>query len=222
VTDIPWLSEDPSSGTLAPGGSQEITVTVDTTGLEPGFYRARILISSNDPRNPRLQVPVTLIVPAYRVGANAGGGEYVDGNRDTWLADQAFAAGSWGYLGDSDRDRSNRPIAGTEDDPLYQDLRRNMYAYRFDGLAAGVYQVELRFAELQQVRPNRHLFDVILEDDLVLPAHDIALEVGSFAADDHSFFSKVDDGTLDVRLIRRAGFGRPIINALRVTSRPDR
>jgi hypothetical protein len=110
VTDIPWLSEDPSSGTLAPGGSQEITVTVDMTGLEPGFYRARIVISSNDPRNRRLQVPVTLIVPAYRVGANAGVGEYVDANGDTWLADQAFAAGSWGYLGDSDRDQSNRPI----------------------------------------------------------------------------------------------------------------
>jgi len=31
----------------------------------------------------------------------------------------------------------------------------------------------------------------------------------------------VTDGTLDVRLIRRAGFDRPIINAVRVTSRPD-
>jgi hypothetical protein len=47
--------------------------------------------------------------------------------------------------------------------------------------------------------------DVILENSLVLPAHDIALEVGSFAADDHSFFIRVDDGSLGVRLIRRAG-----------------
>jgi hypothetical protein len=31
----------------------------------------------------------------------------------------------------------------------------------------------------------------------------------------------VDDGSLDVRLIRRAGFGQPTINAARVTSRPD-
>ena len=54
-----------------------------------------------------------------------------------------------------------------------------------------------------------------------MPAHDIALEVGSFAADDHSFFVQVTDGTLDVRLIRRAGFDRPIVNALRVTSRPN-
>jgi subtilisin family serine protease len=221
VTDIPWLSENPSSGTLAPGASQDITVTVDTTGLAPGFYRARIIIRSNDPRNPRLQVPVSLIVPAYRVGANAGGGNYVDTHGDTWLADQAFNAGSWGYLGASTVVTTNRPISGTDDDPLYQNLRRNMFAYRFDGLAPGVYQVELRFAELRQIRPNTRLFDVILENTLVLPAHDIALEVGSFAADDHSFFVQVTDGTLDVRLIRRAGFDRPIINALRVTSRPD-
>jgi Malectin domain len=166
-------------------------------------------------------VPVSLIVPAYRVGANAGGGNYVDTNGDTWLADQAFNAGSWGYLGASTVVRTNRPISGTDDDPLYQNLRRNMFAYRFDGLAPGVYQVELRFAELRQIQPNTRLFDVILENTLVLPAHDIALEVGSFAADDHSFFVQVTDGTLDVRLIRRAGFDRPIINAVRVTSRPD-
>jgi subtilisin family serine protease len=221
VVDVPWLSENPSSGTLAPGASQDITVTVDTTGLAPGFYRARIIIRSNDPRNPRLQVPVSLIVPAYRVGANAGGGNYVDTNGDTWLADRAFTAGSWGYLGASSVMTSNRPISGTDDDPLYQNLRRSMFAYRFDGLAPGVYQVELRFAELRRVRPNTRLFDVVLENTLVLPAHDIALEVGSFAADDHSFFIRVTDGTLDVRLIERAGFDRPIINAVRVTSRPD-
>jgi Subtilase family/Malectin domain/Carboxypeptidase regulatory-like domain len=220
-TDVPWLSEEPTSGTLPTGGEQLIQVTVDTTGLEPGAYDAQLILRSNSGREPDLRIPVRLIVPAYQVGANAGGDRYVDGNGDTWLPDQAFSAGSWGYLGDSSRDRSNHPIAGTEDDPLYQDLRRNMYAYRLDGLADGVYQVELRFAELQQVRPNRHLFDVILENDLVLPAHDIAYEVGSFTADDHSFFVRVEDGTLDVRFIRRAGYGRPIVNALRVTSRPD-
>ncbi len=221
VVDIPWLSENPSSGTLAPGASQDITVTVDTTGLAPGFYRARIIIRSNDPRNPRLQVPVSLIVPAYRVGANAGGGNYVDTSGDTWLADQAFNAGSWGYLGNTSVQMTHSPISGTNDDRLYQDLRRNMSSYRFDGLAPGVYQVELRFAELRRTRPNTHLFDVILENTVVLTAHDIADEVGSFAADDHSFFIRVTDGTLNVRFIGRVGFGQPIVNALRVTSRPD-
>jgi len=221
IIDIPWLSEDPSSGTVAPGASQAITVTVDTTGLEPGFYRARIIIRSNDPRNPRLQVPVNLIVPAYRVGANASGGNYVDTSGDTWLPDQAYTAGSWGYLGNTSVHTTHSPISGTDDDPLYQDLRRNMSSYRFDGLAPGVYQVELRFAELRRTRPNTHLFDVILENNLVLAAHDIAAEVGSFAADDHSFFIRVTDGSLNVRFIERLGFGQPTVNALRVTSRSD-
>jgi hypothetical protein len=220
-TDVPWLSENPTSGTLPPGGSQQVQVTVDATGLTPGVYDASLVFVTNSGREPNLRVPVRLVVPAYRVGVNAGNGQYVDSHGDTWVADRAFTAGGYGYLGSSTTESSNHAIAGTVDDPLYQNLRRRMYEYKFDGLAPGIYQVELRFAELARTRPNTHLFDVILENNLVLPAHDIALEVGSFAADDHSFFIRVDDGSLDVRLIRRAGFGQPIINAVRVTSRPD-
>ena len=39
------------------------------------------------------------------------------------------------------------------DDPLYQDLRRGMSEYRFDGVPNGAYQVELRFAELSNGGP---------------------------------------------------------------------
>jgi Malectin domain len=184
-------------------------------------YDASLIFVTNSGREPNLRVPVRLVVPAYRVGINADNGQYVDSHGDTWVADRAFTAGGYGYLGSSTTESSNHAIAGTVDDPLYQNLRRRMYEYKFDGLAPGIYQVELRFAELARTRPNTHLFDVILENNLVLPAHDIALEVGSFAADDHSYFIRVDDGSLDVRLIRRAGFGQPTINAVRVTSRPD-
>ena len=60
--DCPWLSESPTSGSVAPGGSQDITVTMDSTGLAAGNYSAEIVISSNDPdENPAL-VPVALCV----------------------------------------------------------------------------------------------------------------------------------------------------------------
>jgi hypothetical protein len=66
------------------------------------------------------------------------------------------------------------------------------------------------------------VFDVVIEDSLVLPAHDVNYEVGTFAADDNVFFVEVLDQRLDVRFIARAGFEKPAINALRVTRRPDR
>lgn len=222
VTDIPWLSEDPASGTVVPGAAQLIQVTVDTTGLEPGLYRARLLIRTNDPRNSRLQVPVTLIVPAYQQAANVGGPAFTDLAGDFWAADQRYAAGSWGYVNRSTTSKTRRGISGTDDDPLYQDLRSGFWEYRFDGLAEGVYQVELRFAELRPIQPNHRIFDVTIEGNLAILAHDIAWEVGSFAADNHSLFAAVTDGQLNVRFIPRRGFGQPIVNAIRVTHRPDR
>jgi subtilisin family serine protease len=224
-TDVPWLSEDPTSGTVAPGGTQEIAVTVDTTGLEPGVYRATIFVLTNSGRRPTLNVPVTLIVPAYYQAANAGDGPaYTDALGDTWGPDQAYSAGSWGYVDDRARAASTRrPISGTDDDTLYQTQRIDPLEYRFDGLPSGIYQLDLRFAEISGPgRPNTRLHDVIVEGGIVLPSHDIAAEVGSHAADDHTFFVSVTDGQLNVRLVGRRGYLPPVINAIRAIHRPDR
>jgi hypothetical protein len=59
--DSPWLDEEPKSGSVAPGGHDDITVTFDTTGLG-STYTADIIISSNDPDEPQVTVPVTLTV----------------------------------------------------------------------------------------------------------------------------------------------------------------
>ena len=221
-TDVPWLSEVPSSGTLGAGQTQAIQVTVDTTGLQPGVYNASMFLQSNSGRQPSIRIPVSLIVPAYFQGVNSGGGVYVDLSGDTWAADRAWAAGSYGYVGQSSTLNTNKPIANTLDDRLYQNLRKGMLEYRFDGLPPGVYEVDLRFAEIVRTSPGRHLFDVLVEGNVVLPAHDIAAEVGSFAADDHVFFVVVTDGQLNIRFIRRTGFGDPIINGIQVVHRPDR
>ena len=117
---------------------------------------------------------------------------------------------------------TRRAIDGTNDDPLYQDQRVDPYAYRFDNVPNGVYEIDFRFAELENVRIGRRLFDGIVENTLVLPAHDIRYEVGRFAADDQRFFVEVTDGRLDVRLVPRSGSQPPVLNALRVTHRPDR
>jgi hypothetical protein len=62
----------------------------------------------------------------------------------------------------------------------------------------------------------------MIEGNVVLFAHDVSAEVGTYTADDHSFFVPVTDGSVNVRFVERRGFGDPEVNAVRVTHRPDR
>jgi hypothetical protein len=139
VVDLPWLEVSPESGSVAPGTAQPLSVTVDTTGLEPRFYRARISISTNDPRNPQLQVPVTVLVPAYQRALNAGGAVFTDSKGDAWLADAKYTAQrGFGYIkANSTTVTTKRDILGTTDDALSKNVRQDPTAYRFDGLPAG-------------------------------------------------------------------------------------
>ncbi|NLG19943.1 MAG: S8 family serine peptidase [Actinomycetales bacterium] len=62
-TDIPWLSAAPDAGTLAPGASADVTVSLDSTGYAVGdTEHANLCVNSNDPANPRVLVPVTMNV----------------------------------------------------------------------------------------------------------------------------------------------------------------
>jgi hypothetical protein len=61
-SDVPWLSVSPESGSTAAGGSSEVTVSFDSTGLDPGVFEALLCVASNDPVRPLVQVPVSLTV----------------------------------------------------------------------------------------------------------------------------------------------------------------
>jgi subtilisin family serine protease len=222
-SDVPWLTVDPVSGTLAPGASQTVTVTIDTTGLQPGAYLASLFLQSNSGAGASQRIPVSLLVPAYQQAVDSGSSSsYVDAQGDAWAADQAFATGSWGYFQEGAGPfLSAGGIAGTSDPLLYQSQRVDPYAYAFDGVPNGIYQVELRFAELTALSFGERLFDVVIENTEVLPAHDIRYEVGARTADDSTFQVEVSDGRLDVRFVPHAGFADPVINALRVTHRTD-
>ncbi len=48
-SDVPWLSEAPTSGTIPGGGSTPVAVTFDSSGLGTGIYNANLCVTSNDP-----------------------------------------------------------------------------------------------------------------------------------------------------------------------------
>jgi subtilisin family serine protease len=59
--DVPWLSENPGTGTVAASGTQTVTVTFNATGLTYGTYTANLKIKHDTPYNT-LTVPVKLLV----------------------------------------------------------------------------------------------------------------------------------------------------------------
>ncbi|MPZ26364.1 MAG: S8 family serine peptidase, partial [Micromonosporaceae bacterium] len=54
--DVPWLAVSPDSGSAGAGESSEVTVSFDSSGLEPGEFAALLCVASNDPVTPLVQV----------------------------------------------------------------------------------------------------------------------------------------------------------------------
>jgi hypothetical protein len=58
---ISWLTVNPTSGSVAGGEMDEIEVTADFSGFPDEFYYATILIATNDPEMPLIEIPVDVI-----------------------------------------------------------------------------------------------------------------------------------------------------------------
>ena len=59
---VTWLTASPKSGSIPPGGSQNITMTYNESSMDAGSYAADILITSDDPVDPEVLVPATMDV----------------------------------------------------------------------------------------------------------------------------------------------------------------
>lgn len=59
---LDWLSCDPVAGTVPPGGSLDVAVNFDATGLAAGLHEGSLRIISNDPLTPEVTVAVTMLV----------------------------------------------------------------------------------------------------------------------------------------------------------------
>jgi beta-galactosidase len=81
-----------------------------------------------------------------------------------WVPEQAYAPGSWGYVGGHvyklPGDRlpygSDRDILGTDYDAVYETQRLGLSQFRFD-VPDGEYEVTLHFAELEAAPAGEQL-----------------------------------------------------------------
>jgi PKD repeat protein len=68
-----WIALGTNSNPLAASACDEVLITFDATELVEGTYQGSIIITSNDPNNPLITIPVTLIVngtPALSISTN--------------------------------------------------------------------------------------------------------------------------------------------------------
>ncbi|MEU6723834.1 S8 family serine peptidase [Nonomuraea wenchangensis] len=223
VTGETWAAVTPAAGELATGQQVTLKVTVSSDGVAAGAVRAgKILVKSASGRQPTIEIAVKVVVPRLQVAVDVGGSKAAtDAAGDAWTPDRKYAQGSHGYVATSSRTLSTtRTIAGTTDQTLFRSAREGMLEYRFDGVPAGTYTVELDFAEVKSTQMGKRVFDVLVEGQLAIPALDLALEAGTYTAVARQYTVRVDDGQLNVRFATRVG--SPVVNAIRISERPDR
>ncbi|PSL04612.1 carboxypeptidase family protein [Haloactinopolyspora alba] len=223
TTDLPWLSLSATGGTLDPGESMTVDVSLSTQNADPGVLAANILVTSDAGRQSKEYVPVTLTTTEYQVGVNAGGQAFTDGVGFAWSADQAYAEGSWGHQGKTRTMTTDDAVDGTTDDALFQAQRAARgqdTTYVFDDAPEGTYVLDLGFAEIRHAAEGKRVFDVLVNGELTHYAYDAASNVGTAAADVRTTVVEHSGGPLTVELRGSKGMRAPSIASLRVTLDP--
>ena len=157
----------------------------------------------------------------YFVRVNAGGSVYADSTGQVWSADHQFepcAPPYWGAVG-GEVYSNPQPIANTDDDVLYQSQRYfpSGGSYNF-WVPVGVYEVELRFAEIyQRTVIGGRVFDVKAEGQTVIGNLDVLQAAGAYyKAYDRTLTVNVADGQLNLEFVRHTDKDAPFISAIAI------
>ncbi len=157
-TGPPLVTVAPESGSIAPGTSAEVTVTVDATDFEPGAYAFELLIATNDPNTPIVTVDVR--VDVVFVDANEGADTPVVFTLDQGYPNPFTGTATVGFVLPEAADVRlvvydvlGREVARLVDGPL--EAGRHEARFEAEALASGTYLVRLttegRPAQTQRV-----------------------------------------------------------------------
>jgi hypothetical protein len=119
VNVLSWLNIEPTLGSILPGESATLAVILDATGMEVGTYYADIQIFSNDPDNPEVVIPLTLIVSEMSVQATASSEVICLGEAVQLNAEASGGSGTYTYSWTSMPEGFVSDIAGPEVTPEF-------------------------------------------------------------------------------------------------------
>ena len=106
-------------------------------------------------------------------------------------------------------------FANTDEDPIYQTVRYDVDAYRFN-LPNGQYRVVLKFCEPHYSEAGKRVFGVKIQGKTIIDTLDIFAQVGKNRALDFTFDGiEVADGTLLIEFVRQVEF--PCIAGIVIT-----
>ncbi len=189
-----------------------------------GNYSARLIVTDDDGAKDTAFVALQVSDPSpgalSTIRVNVGGPQYVSTSGKTFLADQVYSAGSYGYLAYTELRTTASPIANTSDPALYQDARGgDPFNYRFT-VPNGAYDVLLHFAEIQDDDPFKRVMDVKIEDNLVIDELDVWVAAGgkNVAYTRLLQNAAVSDGQLNVDFYRTPASTKrkPVVAAIEI------
>ncbi|HUJ11340.1 MAG TPA: TIM-barrel domain-containing protein [Verrucomicrobiae bacterium] len=179
------VSVDGGAWSLA-SGTTNWTFALDTQGLLNGRHTIAARAtdgSSNVSSIPSVFVRVINVPVDYLARISAGNpSNATDCAANVWVQDQAYVAGSFGYVGGTGG-YVNNPITGvcTNFWPLYQRERYSTsasgYSYLFD-CPPGIYEIALLEAETYWSGSGKRVFNVFVQGQQVLTNFDIFASAG--------------------------------------------
>lgn len=130
VNVLGWVTASPMEGTVNAGESQDITFQLDAEGMPLGTYEANYTITSNDPDNGEIVVPVIMHVTDIALSATADKYEICFGGSTTLHAQATGGPGNYTYSWTSD------PPGFTSTDPdpvVFPEVTTTYYVELTDG-----------------------------------------------------------------------------------------
>ncbi|MCK4518590.1 MAG: hypothetical protein KAU12_00585 [Candidatus Omnitrophica bacterium] len=142
---------------------------------------------------------------------NCGAGEFIDEKGRVYKADEEYnIVAGFGYDG-------GRPVDSREGVKIasgYQfSLREGFKEYLYD-VPDGIYKVALEFIEPWNKRAGRRQFSLFIEEKRVVRDLDIFFEAERYNILRLEFITRVNDGQLNIRAVRR--MGEPVISFIEI------
>ncbi|MFZ1027056.1 MAG: Ig-like domain-containing protein, partial [Limnoraphis robusta] len=174
VTPDEQLTTDISTVTFTPSNwnvPKSVTVTAVDDGLLEETHTGKIshTITSADPDYDGLMIPdfdVAVADNDIPIRINVGGENYTDNSGNKWLADYGFVKFDGTFT-------SPFGVKGTKEFPLFETERYGKAVSYEIPIANGTYDVNLNFIENVYTQAGQRVFDLRIENQLVLDDFDI-------------------------------------------------